>query len=230
MQNAAGRLVLALAGVSLLAVGPIAQSQQRPVFRAGADLIVVDVQVVDRRGAPIADLKAGDFEVRVDRSVRKVVSAQFLRHEASSSPAQATEPEAAAPAETARGVAPAGRSFILAVDESSFRARNALAAMQAARRFIENLEPDDRIGLFKYPVYPKSVQLTTDHESVLEELQSVIGVLEVPQGRYNLSLSEVIDITAEDSEILDGSSPASAALGTRVFAVTRFSQRRVSSA
>lgn len=45
---------------------PIATGEQQPPFRAGAELVRVDVTVLDGRGLPVTDLTAGDFIVDED--------------------------------------------------------------------------------------------------------------------------------------------------------------------
>ena len=65
-------LVLVSSSVVLL-VG-----QQRPTFRSGVEVILIDVNVVDRSHAPVDDLTPSDFVVSVDYKPRNVVSAQFL--------------------------------------------------------------------------------------------------------------------------------------------------------
>ena len=50
---------------SLLLATLVAQSSQ-PTFRSRIDLLRVDVTVMDKSGAPITDLAAGDFLVTVD--------------------------------------------------------------------------------------------------------------------------------------------------------------------
>src|SRR4051812_27793990 len=59
-----------LIGAALLAQQPPpadpAPQEQRPTFRAGANLVRVDVTVIDRRGEPVTDLTQADFEVRED--------------------------------------------------------------------------------------------------------------------------------------------------------------------
>ena len=46
------------------AVGDVATTPQRTVFRSTVDVIAVDVQVVDRDGNPIERIRPDDFEVR----------------------------------------------------------------------------------------------------------------------------------------------------------------------
>jgi len=51
----------------------------QPIFRAGVDLVRVDVSVTGRRDEPVADLTADDFVVTEDDVPQKVESAQFIR-------------------------------------------------------------------------------------------------------------------------------------------------------
>ncbi len=51
---------------------------QGPTFKAGVDLIRLDVTVVDREGTPVDSLGSEDFEVKVDGKVRPVVTSRFL--------------------------------------------------------------------------------------------------------------------------------------------------------
>ena len=69
------RYALAACPVLLAAVP---QAQQIPVFRAGVELLEVDVSVVDDDGEPITDLSGSDFTVSVDGEPRRIVSAQFI--------------------------------------------------------------------------------------------------------------------------------------------------------
>jgi VWFA-related protein len=53
--------------------------QPAPVFRAGTDLVRVDVSATGRNGVPVADLHASDFEVEEDGVLQTVQTAQFIR-------------------------------------------------------------------------------------------------------------------------------------------------------
>jgi VWFA-related protein len=97
---------------------------------------------------------------------------------------------------------PTGRMFVVAVDEHSFTAASAKAAMEAVRRFVESLRPDDLVGLYVYPTGGIHVDLTSRHEAVLEKLESITGLAESPRSEFNLSLTEVNDITAGDATVL----------------------------
>lgn len=184
----------------LSASGAAQEPQQPPVIRSGVELVLVDVQVVDRRGTPITTLRPEDFEVTLDRRRRRVVSAELVRH----SSAEISEPGSGPPAAPADGDGPArGRRFVLAIDEHSFRAASARAAMHAAGRFIDQLQPDDLVGLYTYPTGAAHSPLTDDHAAVRRALAGVTGLLDLPMARFNLSRSEVVDISSGDMDVLN---------------------------
>ena len=180
---------------------PVPKPAQQPRFKSGVDRIVVDVQVVDRQGRPVPLLGPDDFEVKISQRVRPVTSVEYIRvADIETAAGGAAKPTAdpAQPVETRR----AGRDFILAVDEGSFRTNNAPAAIRAARGFIARLAPEDRVGLFTYPTYPRFFTLTPDHASVLRQLDRVMGTFTVPASQFHLSPSEVMDIVAGDRDVV----------------------------
>ena len=75
----------ALTAVVALCAAPAGRAQdpppgpQSPTFRAGVDLVRVDVSVTDRDDAAIAGLEASDFEVREDGVLQAVQTLQFIR-------------------------------------------------------------------------------------------------------------------------------------------------------
>jgi VWFA-related protein len=185
-----------------VAIALQAAPPQPPQFRSNVERIVIDVQVVDAEGRPLESLTAADFEVKLDQHVRPVAIAQFMRA------AQIDTPAGGAPVKPGTSAASANlensgrRDFILAVDESSFRASEAPAVMRAARAFVQALAPGDRVGLFTYPAAPHMFPLTPDHTSVSMELSRVVGTFEAPQSHFHLSASEVIDIVSGDSDLV----------------------------
>ncbi|HWB29745.1 MAG TPA: hypothetical protein VG736_04520, partial [Vicinamibacterales bacterium] len=70
-----GGVVGALAVTSLTLAG----RAQQAVIRSSTDLISVDVQVVDRDGQPVDNLKADQFEVQIAGKKRAVRLVDFVR-------------------------------------------------------------------------------------------------------------------------------------------------------
>ena len=174
----------------------------RPVFRAGVDVIEVDVQVIGRDGAPVLDLKPEQFDVRIGGQRRRVASAQMIRYGDASLLASA--PATAAPGEVVEGLTPAEamagrRLFMIAVDALSFDAGDSRGVAVATQRFIEQLPPTDLVGLFTFPSGPK-VDPTTEHAEVVRALDEVTGQRVITRGRFALQASEVVDYIASESE------------------------------
>ena len=74
------RLVLIL----LLTAAVTAQEQkpaepQQPIFRAGTDLVRVDVTATVNGDEPVADLQASDFEILEDDVPQTIETLKFLR-------------------------------------------------------------------------------------------------------------------------------------------------------
>jgi VWFA-related protein len=179
---------------------PPAQPPQRPVFRATVDLVAVEVQVVDRDGKPIPSLGVADFDVRIDGRRRKVVSADLVHYD----PALLAAAAAARPP-TLSDLAkkPADRMFILAVDEASFRPGDAMVMRDSARKFIDTLHDSDYVGLYKFPVIERNLDLTHGHAAVKVALSKIMGSYLHVRGEFNLLPSEIVDIMASDRDALE---------------------------
>ena len=50
----------------------------KPVFRTGAELVRVDVAVLDRKGVPVPSLTAGDFDLQEDGVLQEIRTFQFV--------------------------------------------------------------------------------------------------------------------------------------------------------
>ncbi len=202
-----GRLRIGLWALAALAVGggtaanrvAAAVDEQTPTFRAGVDLVAVDVQVVDKDGTPIASLKPSDFDVSIAGKRRRVVSADYIqstglenttvtpydhRVRVSDTPAQM---------DVATGAA---RTFVLAFDTDSFTVEESRDVVAAAHAFIRRLGQDDLVGLYTFPVGPRR-EPTVEHAEVGRLVDTIVGRSQSMIGEYNLSPSEIVDITAE---------------------------------
>ena len=182
--------------VGLLSSVPV--QVQQPVLKSGVEMVAIDAHVVDRSGTPVTDLRPDDIEVRISGRSRRVVSLEFMSY-------TSRAPVAPASRGTETGSAAAlrpRRMFILAVDEHSLHASNAMAAVTAAERFIDRLQPDDLVGLYAYPTGTAQHDLTTDHGAVRRALRNITGLFEEPYSRFHLSPAEIIDVVSGDAEAL----------------------------
>ena len=193
--------VLGATTIVAMASGPwlAAQQQpQRPVFTATIDLLRVDVQVVSNDGQPIPNLELADFKVAIDGHPRRIVSAELVEY-------QSRNPDAAAPIvpiRTPGRVPEDSRLFILAVDQPSFSSGALMAVRPALQRFLNELRSEDMVALYDFPFREPRLNLTHDHTEVMIAFSRLVGLQEPTSGTFNLSPSEVIDITALDVDTL----------------------------
>lgn len=198
------RRALCMAGVAaavVVAISPIDARQDAPVFRSSTDLIAVDVQVVDGQGAPLLNLGADQFEVSINRKRRRVVSIDLLQYDAAHASAPAAGRSGAQPL-LSMGEAPgAGRIFMIAVDQFSFRPSEIPDLVTTAREFVARLEPNDLVGLFAFPQGPQFLP-TTDHSAVVGALKQVTGQRADLTGgnRYGLTMSNIVDLSSPQAE------------------------------
>jgi len=186
--------------------------QAQPVFTSGVEFIAIDVTVVDKTGEPVKGLTPEQFAVTIDGKPRRVAKAEFVSFLSSAVPAPGTA-SAAAPAarifssNQASGPAQGpGRLIYLAVDQASFRPYGARGAMEVARKFIDQLQPSDRIGLIAFPPPGPNLAASTNHAIVRESTSRIVGTADGLRAQgmgFNVSLAEAIDIRAGITRTLD---------------------------
>jgi VWFA-related protein len=174
------RSFVPVAAVAVLNVALSAQQTGRVTFRAAVDVVAVEVQVIDREGRPIPTLAREDFTVEIDGRPRRVVTAEFVRHEDAASTA---------------------RVFVLIVDQASLGAGDALAAAHAGRRFVDALQPSDYVGLFRYPVTASQLSLSHGRAAIKASLDRIVGDQRTVPGEFDLLPSEIVDLTARDRAV-----------------------------
>ena len=186
MGAAIALVAFAALGTAVIA-RPRAREQQ--AFKAGVDLIAVDVQVLDKTGHPVPALAADKFEVSIDGKKRRVVSADFFDAASTSQITPATTEQRPLEAATTRLV-------MLAVDAQSFHPGVSRGVAVAASSFVKRLLPTDRVGLYTYPLGPR-VDPTTDRGEVLSGLDKVVGQKSGGDtGQFSLAPSDIVDLSA----------------------------------
>jgi VWFA-related protein len=144
--------LVVLLGVSLAAQAP-ERSDQR--FRAGVDLVTVDVVVVDGRGRPVQGLGRADFSVLEDGRRQDVVEFEAVsvldRTVDADHDVGARQPARRGPISSNQdgaADAPAGRAFAVVFDDMNLTRAQADQARKALKDFLESgVSPDDTVTL-----------------------------------------------------------------------------------
>ncbi len=160
-------------------------------------------------GAPLRSLTQDQFEVTVDGRPRRVLSAELVDHAPPPAAAPRGDDDAAASFayssnDRPRSSSPPGRLFFILVDQSSFRTSGVRAVITATRRFVDRLQPTDRVGLVAFPGPGPVVRASADHTVVRLALPGIVGQNQPLRStrRTNMSLAEAADITAGDATAL----------------------------
>jgi len=138
--------------VSVLAVGAgvLADTVASP------RLVQIDLFATDARGRTVADLKAGDFELREDGVRQPIEAARFV-----APPAPADDD---------------GRAFALFLDEYHVGAANTARVRDALTRFVDQeLGPRDLVAVMKPLDSLFAIHLTRDRDGVRQAIASFAG-------------------------------------------------------
>lgn len=168
-----------------------------PVFRAGVELVSIDVTALDGTGRQVMDLTAGDFQVEIDGQRRQVSTVEYIRAvdpmRVIGAPHKVVVPDETFSSSNAKG-APRGRLIVLLIDHGNIRTGAARAAMDSARKFVDTLTPEDRVAVIAVPGPGELVDFTINHDRVRESLLRIVGTADAVKSRFNLSITEAIAI------------------------------------
>lgn len=169
-------LAIAVAGgVDAAWGGQEGQQPAAPVFRSGVELIRLDVTVVDENGAPVSDLTADDFEVKVGGEVRPVVTSRFLPLLSGPLELPSGSSFRASRYYSGNDSGLNGRLFVLAVDQETLPTGAGRTVFEAAAKFLDGLGPDDRVALLLIPQPGQRLEFTSNFVMVKEALRRVTG-------------------------------------------------------
>jgi VWFA-related protein len=119
---------------------------QQPVFRAGVDLLRLDVRVVGDDGTPVTDLEESAFDVRVNGKACPVRTLQFLDFTAAERASTESRYR-----DVSSNIAPTlGRLTVLAIDEDSLP-EDSRPLMNSLAGYVNTLGPNDRTALLALP-------------------------------------------------------------------------------
>ena len=173
-----GTLVVVAAIAALAGQAPSQQPPQPPTFRAEANVVRVDVTVVDRHGEPATTLAAEDFAVEEDGALQTVTSFKFVsadgRPVAGDENALAIRSPEHAAAEAARDEV---RVFIIFWDEYHIgRMAEAIKGRKAIADFVSSaFGPTDLVALMD-PLLPvDALRFTRDRSELAERARKLEG-------------------------------------------------------
>jgi VWFA-related protein len=139
------------AGLTLASTTARPAPQRPPEFATQAELVTVDVVVLDRDGKPVPDLKRADFVVTEDGRPQKVTAFEAVEARLPALTAPETVASAPSVSRLATNVAgpPTRRTFAIVFDDLRVGDVNIEQAKRAVEAFVEkDVRPGDRLVLF----------------------------------------------------------------------------------
>ena len=176
--------------LTLLPSGLLAQPPpQHPSFRAGVDLIEIDVTVVNGQGQPVEDLLAPEFTVSVDGLSRRVATAEFINLRAETPQGRPASADAGEGFYSSNTEATRGRLILLMIDRQNMSFGVGSNVTRAAARFVETLTGNDRVALITLPQPGPLVGFTAHHDLVRDAVDGLVGLRQSLQ-RANIGVYE----------------------------------------
>jgi VWFA-related protein len=170
-------------------------------FKSSVDVVQVDVSAIDGNGHPVTDLSAADFELRVDGRPRSISSVQFV----SVPPKVELQRASSATIQTpyvSNADAVGGRLIMVVVDRSSIATGRGKAAIEAASRFVGQLNRADRVALASIPDGPQ-VTFTGDHALVQRRIHEIDGTAVPEIGEHNLGMADAMVFERKNDAAMD---------------------------
>jgi VWFA-related protein len=177
--------------VAIATIGVVVGAQQqpalpRPTFDTKAELVLIDVNVIDRDARPVPTLTVDDFELQVNGQPRKIDSLQFV----STTPTNATPTTARESAFSSNEMATTGRLLLFVVDENNLRTGASRTILRTAQTLFDRLGPGDMIGLARLPNGTGNVEFTTNRARVTAAMGRITGLVGGRTGMTKVNLSE----------------------------------------
>ena len=186
----------------LIVAFALAQIAQ-PTFRAGVELVRLDVRVLDEQGQPLRDLEPDEVEVIEAGEPRPVVFFQHIEEPADSY-ADVASRTVASEISTNQGAA-RGHLYVLVFDQQHLAPGGEARVRQAAETFLRTrVRGGDRVALYALPGPGPQVGFTADIRRVAAELIKVRGQAEQQTVGWTgtMTVQEAVQIVRGDEQLL----------------------------
>jgi VWFA-related protein len=170
---------------------------QRPAFEARAELVLVDVSVIDSDSRPVTDLTPADFDLEVNGQTRPIANVQYI-----STVIDAPAAAAATDAPSSNDAPTSGRLMLFVVDDGHIRVGGAQAVVRASEMLLEQLAPGDLVGVARMPTGVGSVEFTADRARVRNALRRPAGANSggrIASGQVQISEAYALETGDPDS-------------------------------
>jgi VWFA-related protein len=150
--------------------------QQTPVFRAGVEVVSLDVSVLDSESRPVTGLTADDFTVELDGKKQPVRVVDYFEFAGAGSPTTVPETPVPSPGRAApRPGQLTGRSILIGIDDLSIGTQQAAAFVADARRLIGSFGGNDSVGVMTTGADLPVAPLSRDKTKATLALGSISG-------------------------------------------------------
>src|SRR5262245_56940134 len=164
----------ALAALSLV-LGIVAQ--QPPTFRSRADLVEVDIVVVDKDGLPVRRLKTTDFVLRDRGKVQSIASFDEMSHDRGDGPAPPVLPRGIKRDVANNQDAQSGRLIVMVLDDFHIYRERTDRAKEIARKVLAELGPRSSMAV---------LFTSGKHSTLVSEDAAILGAaIETLTGRQS---------------------------------------------
>src|SRR5262245_36227273 len=154
---------------------PASQGSSQPTFRAGVNVVRVDVIVTDASGNPVTDLTKEDFEIVEEGRPQTIDLFRQIRIEGSPSDVAPSRQLLTRDTEETEASRDDVRIFAILLADYQVCAERSRLVRDALTSFFDKLGPRDLVAVMNPLTSIRDLTFTYDHESVRQAIQRFEG-------------------------------------------------------
>jgi VWFA-related protein len=163
--------------VAVAAFVPAQDQQQKPIFKAGVELVHLDISVLDKDRKPVRGLTAADFTVKEDGKPQVIANFVAIDVPPKSPPPPAAWMHQVSPDISTNDIvaSPEGRLFVLLIDDAMIPPDPGMIAnaKKIGRGVIDRLSPNDQVAVVFTFASRNAQDFTTDRRKLLTAIDSL---------------------------------------------------------